>query len=154
MRTSWALAWKPSAEIPIDEVLALVEPLVPRDNPTNLLAFSTLYLRVSELLAGLGVIDEAGPTPFTIVGPDGVRREVTIEPVSPAVSAAWDFGLPRRLAATDAPWLTRPGRDAVVDVPRGLRDAVRAVQRGAGRRDRRHLRRSASARRQTMSSAW
>ena len=27
---------------PIDEVLALVEPLVPRDNPSNLLAFSTL----------------------------------------------------------------------------------------------------------------
>ena len=91
--------------VPIDDVLALVEPLVPRDNPTNLLAFSTLYLRVSELLAGLGVIDEAGPTPFTIVGPDGVRREVTIEPVSPAVSAAWDSGLPHRLAPTDAPWL-------------------------------------------------
>ena len=70
---------------PIDEVLGLVEPLAPRDNPSNLLAFSTLFLRVSELLAGLGVIDEAGPTPFTVVGRDGVRRDVTIEPVTPAV---------------------------------------------------------------------
>ena len=90
---------------PIDEVLRLVEPLAPRDNPSNLLAFSTLFLRVSELLAGLGVIDEAGPAPFTLVGRDGVRREVTIEPVTPAIEDAWDSGLPHRLAPTDAPWL-------------------------------------------------
>ena len=90
---------------PIDEVLGLVEPLAPRDNPSNLLAFSTLFLRVSELLAGLGVIDEAGPTAFTVVGRDGVRRDVTIEPVTPAIEDAWDSGLPHRLAPTDAPWL-------------------------------------------------
>ena len=90
---------------PIDEVLALVEPLAPRDNPSNLLAFSTLYLRVSELLAGLGVIEDVGPTPFTVVGRDGVRRDVTIEPVTPAASDAWDSGLPHRLAPTDAAWL-------------------------------------------------
>ena len=90
---------------PIDEVLALVEPLAPRDNPSNLLAFSTLYLRVSELLAGLGVIEDVGPTPFTVVGRDGVRREVTIEPVTPVASDAWDSGLPHRLAPTDAAWL-------------------------------------------------
>ena len=90
---------------PIDEVLALVEPLAPRDNPSNLLAFSTLYLRVPELLAGFGVINDAGPTPFTVVGRDGVRREVTIEPVTPGLSDAWDSGLPHRLAPTDAAWL-------------------------------------------------
>ena len=90
---------------PIDEVLALVEPLAPRDNPSNLLAFSTLYLRVPELLAGLGVIDDAGPTPFTVVGRDGVRREVTVEPVTPGLGDAWDSGLPHRLAPTDAAWL-------------------------------------------------
>ena len=90
---------------PIDEVLALVEPLAPRDNPSNLLAFSTLYLRVSELLAGLGVIEDVGPTPFTVVGRDGVRRDVTIEPVTPVASDAWDSGLPHRLAPTDAAWL-------------------------------------------------
>jgi hypothetical protein len=89
----------------IDEVLALIEPLAPRDNRSNLLAFSTLYLRVPELLAGLGVINDAGPTPFTVVGRDGVRREVTIEPVTPGLSDAWDSGLPHRLAPTDAAWL-------------------------------------------------
>jgi hypothetical protein len=90
---------------PINAVLALVEPLAPRDNPSNLLAFSTLYLRVSELLAGLGVIEEVGPTPFTVVGRDDVRRDVTIEPVTPVASDAWDSGLPHRLAPTDAAWL-------------------------------------------------
>jgi len=90
---------------PIDDVLALVEPLSPRDNPSNLLAFSTLFLRASELLAGLGVIPEAGPTRFTVVGRDGVRRDVTIDPVTPTVYAAWYDGLPHRLAPTDAAWL-------------------------------------------------
>jgi hypothetical protein len=90
---------------PIDEVLALVEPLAPRDNPSNLLAFSTLYLRVSELLAGLGVIDAAGPTAFTVVERDGARRDVTIEPVTGVEIEAWDPGLPHRLAPTAAPWL-------------------------------------------------
>jgi hypothetical protein len=90
---------------PIDEVVALVEPLAPRDNPSNLKAFGLLYLRVSNLLAGLGVIDKAGPTQFTIVDRDGNRRDVEIEPTVPAVDDDWDSGLPHRLAETDAPWL-------------------------------------------------
>ena len=42
---------------PIADVLALVEPLVPRDNPSNLLAVAPLYLRIYEVLSGLGVVD-------------------------------------------------------------------------------------------------
>ena len=90
---------------PIDEVMKLVEPLAPRDNPSNLLAFAPLYLRVSNLLAGLGVIDEPGPTVFTLVDRDGARRDVTIEPTVPVIDDDWDSGLPHRLAATEAPWL-------------------------------------------------
>jgi hypothetical protein len=90
---------------PIDEVLDLIEPLAPRDNPSNLKAFGLLYLRVSNLLAGLGLIDEAGPTEFTLVDRDGNRRDVEIEPTTPVVDDDWDSGLPHRLAATDAPWL-------------------------------------------------
>ena len=90
---------------PIDEVLELIGPLAPRDNPSNLKAFGLLYLRVSNLLAGLGVIDEAGPTEFTLVDRDGNRRGVQIEPTTPVVDDDWDSGLPHRLAATDAPWL-------------------------------------------------
>jgi hypothetical protein len=90
---------------PIADVLALVEPLVPRDNPSNLLAYSTIYLRCSELLAGLGVIDAAGPTAFSLVGRDGARREVAIEPIPAEDDGAWNSGLPHRLPPTDAPWL-------------------------------------------------
>jgi hypothetical protein len=90
---------------PIDEVVALVEPLAPRDNASNLKAFGLLYLRVSNLLAGLGVIDEAGPTQFTLVDRDGNRRDVEIEPTAPMADDDWDSGLPHRLAETDAPWL-------------------------------------------------
>ena len=124
---------------PIDEVLALVEPLAPRDNPSNLLAFSTLYLRVSELLAGLGVIEDVGPTPFTVVGRDGVRRDVTIEPVTPMASDAWEFRAAPSARPNRRSLAARPGRDAVVDVPRGFGDAVRPVQRRARRRHRGHL---------------
>lgn len=90
---------------PIDEVIELVEPLAPRDNPSNLQAFGLLYLRVSNLLAGLDVIDGAGPTAFTLVDQDGNRRDVDIEPTIPAFDDDWDSGLPHRLAPTDAPWL-------------------------------------------------
>ncbi len=92
---------------PIAEVLALVEPLVPRDNPSNLLAYSTIYLRTSELLAGLGVIDAVGPTTFTLTGRDGVRSEVVIEPISADDDAAWNSGQPHTLPPTDALWLKK-----------------------------------------------
>ena len=94
---------------PIAEILDLVEPLVPRDNPSNLLAYSTIYLRTSELLAGLGVIEAAGPTAFTLVGRDGARRDVTIEPISAEDDGAWNSGLPHRLPPTEALWLKKQG---------------------------------------------
>ena len=90
---------------PIDEVLALVEPLVPRDNASNLLAYSAIYLRVGELLAGLGVIDAVSPMAFTVTDRDGVRRDVTIAPVPADQDRSWMPGAPHRLTATDAPWL-------------------------------------------------
>jgi hypothetical protein len=90
---------------PIADVLALVEPLAPRDNPSNLLAYGPIFLRGSELLAGLGVIDHAGPATFTVVGPDKKKRDVTIEPIPAADDIAWNGGLPHLLPPTDALWL-------------------------------------------------
>ena len=90
---------------PIDEVLRLVEPLSPRDNPSTLLAFAPRYAGVSELLAGLGVIDHAGPATFSLVGRDGTARDVTIEPITVEEDVAWNSGQPTRLPPTDAPWL-------------------------------------------------
>ena len=52
---------------PVADVLGLVQPLSPRDNPSNLLAYGPLYLRVSELLVGLGVVATATAATFTVV---------------------------------------------------------------------------------------
>jgi hypothetical protein len=90
---------------PIDDVIRLVEPLSPRDNDSTLLAFAPRYAGVSELLAGLGVIDEAGPAIFSLVGRDGTTRDVTIEPVTVEDDVAWHQGQALRLPPTDAPWL-------------------------------------------------
>jgi len=90
---------------PIDEVLRLVEPLSPRDNDSSLLAFAPRYAGVSEILAGLGVIDRAGPALFSVVGRDGKARDVTIDPITVDEDVAWHGGQPLRLPPTDAPWL-------------------------------------------------
>lgn len=89
----------------IDDVMRLAEPLSPRDNPSSLLAFAPRYAGVSELLAGLGVIDRAGPATFSLVGRDGTTRDVTIEPITVEDDVAWHSGRPLRLPPTDAPWL-------------------------------------------------
>jgi hypothetical protein len=91
---------------PIADVLELVEPLAPRDNPSNLRLTAPLYLRVSELLSGLGVIDSVGPATFSLVDQTGVEREVEIEPITADDDVAWrhsDEGA--RLPAANALWL-------------------------------------------------
>ena len=90
---------------PITDVIRLVEPLSPRDNPSTLLAFAPRYAGVSELLAGLGVIDHAGPATFALVGRDGKARDVTVEPITVEEDVAWNSGQPTRLPPTGAPWL-------------------------------------------------
>jgi hypothetical protein len=92
---------------PIADVMGLAEPLAPRDNPSNLLAFAPRYAGVSELLAGLGVIGEAGPATFSLVGRDGTAREATVEPVTVEEDVAWHGGQPLRLPPTEALWLAR-----------------------------------------------
>ena len=90
---------------PIDEVIRLVEPLSPRDNDSNLRAFAPRYAGVSELLAGLGVIDQAGPATFSLAGPGGAAQDVTIDPITVDEDVAWHRGEALRLPPTDALWL-------------------------------------------------
>jgi hypothetical protein len=92
---------------PIADVMGLAEPLAPRDNPSNLLAFAPRYAGVSELLAGLGVIGVAGPATFSLVGRDGAAREATVDPITVEEDVAWHGGQPLRLPPTGALWLAR-----------------------------------------------
>jgi hypothetical protein len=90
---------------PIDDVIALVEPMAPRDNPSNLLAYAPLYMRQSELLAGVGVIEHAGPAVFSVVNRDGIAHNVTVEPIPAADDVVWTNALPMVLPPRDVMWL-------------------------------------------------
>jgi hypothetical protein len=80
---------------PLDEVEALVRPLVPHDNESTLRLRLTMYLLTAEVLHGLGVAPNAGPLPFTFER-DGRRFDATLTPISvPAYNAAiGDLGHP------------------------------------------------------------
>ena len=93
------------AGMPIDEVMTLAEPMAPRDNPSNLLSYGPLYMRQSELLAGVGVIEREGPAVFSVVGRDGTARDVTVEPIPAAEDVVWTNALPMVLPSRDAMWL-------------------------------------------------
>ena len=90
---------------PIDEVMALAEPMAPRDNPSNLLAYGPLYMRQSELLAGVGVIEREGPAVFSVVDREGTARDVPVEPIPAADDVVWTNALPMILPTRDAMWL-------------------------------------------------
>src|SRR6188472_3758747 len=63
---------------PIDDVLELVEPLVPRDSPATVPTFRPVHLLRTEVLAGLGIIGE-GPVGVEVERPDGSTRTATVE---------------------------------------------------------------------------
>ena len=58
----------------MDEVRALVEPLVPRDNESSLTARVPQFLLVAEVLHGLGVTISADEAELELVSPGGRRR--------------------------------------------------------------------------------
>lgn len=63
------------------QVLERVEPLVPRDNDSNLRGLAPHFLLTAEVLAGLGVADGAQSADFTFERPDGQRVDVSLAAV-------------------------------------------------------------------------
>lgn len=76
---------------PIADVLAAAEPLVPRDNHGQVLSESPRLIAVSEILHGLGLLDEAGDTDFTFTV-DGETVTRTISPIALSEFEAWTGG--------------------------------------------------------------
>jgi hypothetical protein len=72
---------------PIDEVLGLLEPLVPRDGPATLPSFRPMYLLRAVVLRGLGLVG-GGAVPLT-VSLDGEERLVELEPVPSSEHQSW-----------------------------------------------------------------
>lgn len=95
-------------EHPMPDVLAALEPLVPRDGPATVPAFRPLFLLRPAVLRGLGLI---GPGPVTItVDAPGGERKVPLAPISRSDYLAFagpggPLGLPSR---PDVRWLKEP----------------------------------------------
>jgi hypothetical protein len=64
--------------MPIETALTRVEPLVPRDNPSNLRGLAPHFLLTAEVLDGLGIADRTGPAVFTLERPGGERVDVPL----------------------------------------------------------------------------
>ena len=69
-------------DMPIEQVLELVEPLVPRDNTSNLRGLAPHYLLTAEVLDGLGVVDGIEAAELTFEQPDGQRVDIELTPVA------------------------------------------------------------------------
>jgi hypothetical protein len=80
---------------PIDEVLAAVEPLVPRDGPATVPTFRPVLLLRSVVLEGLGIVEPGEPIQLALESGDGTARSVELEPIARADYAEWagPFGM-------------------------------------------------------------
>ena len=65
----------------IDDVIAAMDPIIPRDNTQTVRLLAPRYLLIPQVLRGLGLAD-AGPVTLDLTGPDGDATPADIEPVS------------------------------------------------------------------------
>ncbi len=86
--------------VPIAEVLDRLDPVVPRDNASNLRAARTVFLTSAEVLAGLGIAHDRLTMELEVEAPDGSRRVVAVEAVDGETFAdwvgGWELPLPER----------------------------------------------------------
>lgn len=98
----------------MDDVLAALEPLVPRDGPATVPGFRPVFLLRTDVLRGLGLVGE-GAVSLSVRMPDGTQASPSVEPVDWEQWLAWggDFGMLR------LPW--REGLDYLdVEEPFGF----------------------------------
>jgi hypothetical protein len=82
------------AERPIDEVLAALEPLVPRDSPATVPAFRPFFLLRADVLEGMGLLEDDASVALR-VEVDGTERDVELATIPFDEFANWagPFGL-------------------------------------------------------------
>ena len=73
---------------PIAEVLAALDPLIPRDNAETVRLLTPRFLLIPQVLRGLGIAGD-GPIALGLTFPDGVEDVRIVEPVPMAEYNAW-----------------------------------------------------------------
>ena len=76
----------------VSDVFARLDPVVPRDNASNLRAARSVFLTSGEVLAGLGIANDASTMELEVERPSGVRRTVAIRAVDAQTYADWVGG--------------------------------------------------------------
>ncbi len=86
--------------MPIDQVFRRLDPVVPRDNASNLRDARTVFLTSAEVLDGIGIAGDPLTMTLGVESPDGTRRTATIDAVDAEAFADWVGGwellLPQR----------------------------------------------------------
>lgn len=105
---------------PITEVLAAVDPLVPRDGPATVPAHRPVVFLRTVVLEGLGFV-RAGAPELTVEDADGGDRTVTLTPITAAEHADWagDFGTYQLPLDPDVPYLADADPFTVHDLGEG-----------------------------------
>jgi hypothetical protein len=73
---------------PIAEVLAAIDPIVPRDNPQTVRLLTPRFLLIPQVLRGLGLAD-AGGVSLALTAEDGTGTTSVVEPVAMAEYNGW-----------------------------------------------------------------
>ncbi len=74
---------------PIADVVAAIDPIVPRDNEATVRLLTPRYLLIPEVLHGLGLLDAVGPVKVDLVDATGTPTTVDVEPITMADYNAW-----------------------------------------------------------------
>lgn len=73
---------------PIDEVLAALKPIIPRDNDQTVRLLAPRFLLIPQVLRGLGLAGD-GPIALSLATDEGTPEVINIEPVSMSDYNAW-----------------------------------------------------------------
>jgi Peptidase family S41 len=86
--------------LPVEDVFRRLDPVVPRDNASNLRAARTVFLTSAEVLAGLGIAEDPLAMTLEVQTPGGARRTMSVDAVDAGVYAdwvnGWELVLPKR----------------------------------------------------------
>ncbi|MEQ1872529.1 MAG: hypothetical protein ABL953_02285 [Ilumatobacteraceae bacterium] len=89
--------------VPIDEAVGLVTPLIAHDNDKTIEVVVPMYLMISEILEGTGIVTDTAAPAFDIERPDGTHAILNPEPLLWEPYVEQFDGMPVGLPRADEP---------------------------------------------------